>query len=79
MDKKTRGRVAFAVCGSFCTLDAALVQAERLVQDGWQLIPVMSYAAAGQDTRFGTAAHWRARLEQIAGRPVLDTLQGAEP
>ena len=38
MDKKTRGRVAFAVCGSFCTLDAALVQAERLVQDGWQLI-----------------------------------------
>ena len=60
MDKMTRGRVAFAVCGSFCTLDAALVQAERLVQDGWQLIPVMSYAAAGQDTRFGTAAHWRA-------------------
>lgn len=79
MDKMTRGRVAFAVCGSFCTLDAALVQAERLVQDGWQLIPVMSYAAAGQDTRFGTAAHWRSRLEQIAGRPVLDTLQGAEP
>lgn len=44
--------MAFAVCGSFCTLDAALVQAERLVQDGWQMIPVMSYAAAGQDTRF---------------------------
>ncbi len=43
MDKMTRGRVAFAVCGSFCTLDAALVQAERLVQGGWQLIPVMSY------------------------------------
>ena len=79
MDKMTRGRVAFAVCGSFCTLDAALVQAERLVQGGWQLIPVMSYAAAGQDTRFGTAAHWRSRLEQISGRPVLDTLQGAEP
>ena len=79
MDKMTQGPGGFAVCGSFCTLDAALVQAERLVQDGWQLIPVMSYAAAGQDTRFGTAAHWRARLEQIAGRPVLDTLQGAEP
>lgn len=79
MDKTTRGRAAFAVCGSFCTLDAALAQARELVRMGWQLIPVMSYAAAGQDTRFGTAAHWRARLEQLAGRPVLDTLQGVEP
>lgn len=79
MNKPEPRRAAFAVCGSFCTLEAALAQAQRLAQAGWQLIPVMSYAAAGQDTRFGTAAHWRARLEQIAQRPVLDTLQGVEP
>ena len=59
MDKKTRGRVAFAVCGSFCTLDAALVQAERLVQDGWQLIwhrrPLAG--TAGADLRTACAGH----------------------
>lgn len=70
---------AFAVCGSFCTLGAALAQAESLARQGWELIPVMSVSASRLDTRFGTAAYWRARLESAAGREVLDTLQAVEP
>lgn len=72
-------RAAFAVCGSFCTLETALVQAQRLTELGWQLLPIMSFAAAGCDTRFGRAADWRARLSRITGSPVLDTLQAVEP
>ena len=37
-----RGRIAFAVCGSFCTLGTATAQAGRLVRQGWELLPVMS-------------------------------------
>ena len=31
MKRQLRGTVAFAVCGSFCTLGAAVAQAEQLV------------------------------------------------
>ena len=47
MKRQLRGTVAFAVCGSFCTLGAAVAQAEQLVRQGWELLPVMSYAASG--------------------------------
>ena len=70
---------AFAVCGSFCTLEAALVQAARLRAMGWELLPVMSFTAARCDTRFGRAEEWRQRLEALTGHPVLDTLQAVEP
>ena len=74
-----RGAVAFAMCGSFCTFAAAVPQAARLVQLGWDVLPIMSFAAAGLDTRFGPAAQWRARLEQATGRPVMDSLTAVEP
>ena len=71
--------MAFAVCGSFCTLGAAVAQAEQLVRQGWELLPVMSYAASGLNTRFGRADEWKDRLETLTGHRVLDTLQDVEP
>ena len=79
MKRQLRGTVAFAVCGSFCTLGAAVAQAEQLVRQGWELLPVMSYAASGLNTRFGRADEWKARLETLTGHRVLDTLQDVEP
>ncbi len=65
--------------GAFCTLGAAVAQAEQLVRQGWELLPVMSYAASGLNTRFGRADEWKARLETLTGHRVLDTLQDVEP
>ena len=79
MNTQHRSRAAFAVCGSFCTLGAAAAQAEQLVRQGWELLPVMSYAASGLNTRFGRADEWKARLETLTGHRVLDTLQDVEP
>ena len=79
MNAEHKGTVAFALCGSFCTFEAAVPQAARLAALGWQVLPVMSFAAANTDTRFGQAAGWKARLEAAAGRPVLDTLAAVEP
>lgn len=79
MKPNTRKTVAFAVCGSFCTLEAAVAQAARLTASGWEVLPVMSYAAAGLDTRFGRASEWRQQLEGLTGHAVLDTLQAVEP
>ena len=79
MNGEHKGSLAFALCGSFCTFEAAVPQAARLAALGWQVLPVMSFAAAATDTRFGLAAGWKARLEAAAGRPVLDTLTAVEP
>ena len=79
MKRQLRGTVAFAVCGSFCTRGAAVAQAEQLVRQGWELLPVMSYAASGLNTRFGRADEWKDRLETLTGHRVLDTLQDVEP
>ena len=53
MTTEKKGCLAFAVCGSFCTLEDALGAAQALTAQGWTLLPVMSFAAQ-QDTRFGT-------------------------
>ena len=78
MSTQKKGRIAFAVCGSFCTLEAALAAAQQLTEQGWELLPIMSFAAK-QDTRFGTGQFWQERLEALTSHVVLDTLQAVEP
>ena len=78
MTTEKKGCLAFAVCGSFCTLEDALGAAQALTAQGWTLLPIMSFAAQ-QDTRFGPGESWRQRLQAVAGQPVLDTLQAVEP
>lgn len=79
MKIQRQGTVAFAVCGSFCTLGAAMAQAEQLVRQGWELLPVMSFAASRLNTRFGRADEWKEKFAALTGKPVLDTLQEVEP
>lgn len=71
--------VVFALCGSFCSFAAVLPQVRALAARGWQILPVLSNAAAATDTRFGTAAALRAELEEITGRVPLTTLREVEP
>ena len=78
MTTQKRESAAFAVCGSFCTLETALEAARMLTLQGWDLLPIMSFAAK-QDTRFGTGQFWQERLEALTGHAVLDTLQAVEP
>ena len=71
--------VVFAMCGSFCTFDKVIVQVRRLVEQGFRVLPLMSFAAAGMDTRFGTARGWKDQLRLITGYTPIETLQEAEP
>ena len=71
--------VAFALCGSFCTVEAVLPQIARLRAAGWEVLPILSASAASLDTRFGTAAELKDRLRELTGRAPLETLQQVEP
>lgn len=71
--------VGFAITGSFCTFKTAFEQMERLAAQGYRILPIFSFHAAHEDTRFGTARSWLLRAEQIAGIPPITTLSAAEP
>ena len=43
--------VVFALCGSFCTFETVLPQIIRLRACGWEVLPMLSYAASALDTR----------------------------
>lgn len=72
-------RIGYALTGSFCTFAASLQQMEVLAELGYDLYPIMSHTAWETDTRFGPAARFRSRMEEIAGREVIHTLARAEP
>lgn len=72
-------RVVWAMCGSFCTFEKTVAVMEQMVRGGTQVLPLMSFNAAGLDTRFGRAEDWKKKVEEVTGSRPIDTLQGAEP
>jgi dipicolinate synthase subunit B len=65
--------------GSFCTLEEVLKQMQELVDMGNQVFPIMSFAVADTDTRFGTAQFFKDKVYEITGNRPIMTLQDAEP
>lgn len=71
-------RVGLAMTGSYCTFDKVLTAAQRLCKS-YEVTGIMSPNAAVVDTRFGPAAQFRARLEEITGRGIITTIPQSEP
>ena len=71
-------RLGLAVTGSHCTFSRAL-EAFRPLKRDYTLVPILSGAAAGTDTRFFAASAFRAELEAFCGREAVDTVVKAEP
>lgn len=71
--------IAYALCGSFCTMDRSLEQLRLLAKEGYSILPIFSFNAASIDTRFGRAEEIRKEVEEICGRQAVTTVEGAEP
>ena len=70
--------IGFALCGSYCTYDRVFPVIETLRKE-YKVIPILSEAAYTTDSRFGTAEHWKTRLEEICGCPPLHLISQVEP
>lgn len=71
--------LGYAFCGSFCTHKSSLEQLEKLVASGYDVQPIFSFSVFESDTRFGSAADLKERVERICGRSVIHTVKDAEP
>ncbi|HEY8422272.1 MAG TPA: dipicolinate synthase subunit B [Thermoclostridium sp.] len=72
-------KIGFALTGSFCTLQSALLQMEKLVFLGADILPVVSYSVKSTDTRFGTAQYFLEQIKSITGKKCIDSIVDAEP
>ena len=72
-------KLGFAVTGSFCTFAPMLKSMEACREQGFDIFPILSPAAAQTDTRFGKAADFLAKIQEISGRPPILVIVGAEP
>ena len=72
-------KIAWAFCGSFCTLEKAMNVMEDLTYNGADITPIFSEKTFSTNTRFGTAKHWQTYAESITGHKVLHTITEVEP
>lgn len=72
-------RIGITMTGSFCTFSKVIEQIRELAKRGADIIPIMSFNSSKLDTKFGKAKDFVSEIEQISGKKVIDTIQGAEP
>lgn len=70
--------IGFAFTGSFCTYAQIFPIVEVLTAEH-QVFPIFSFSAAGVDSRFGPAQEHIRKAQEICGRDVIRTMEGAEP
>lgn len=72
-------KIGFAVTGSHCTLSEIIEVMKRLVDEGADVTPIISYSVESMDTRFGKAEEWKHQFQEITKRIPIHSIPDAEP
>lgn len=72
-------KICYGFCGSFCTVARSFAVLKQLVDEGHEVLPVGSYNFLHTDTRFGKAEDWIKKIETLCGRPMIASIEEAEP
>ncbi|MFD2682777.1 dipicolinate synthase subunit B [Bacillus seohaeanensis] len=72
-------RIGFGLTGSHCTYDAVFPEIERLVNNGAEVVPIVTSTVKNTETRFGDGEDWIRRIEEVTGNKVIDSIVDAEP
>lgn len=70
--------IGFALTGSFCTFEKTIQEMKKLSKK-CNIIPIMSFNSYFLDTKFGKAIEIRKKIEEICNKPIINTIQKAEP
>lgn len=72
-------KVGFAMTGSFCTFKNTIPKIKDIINQGAEVVPIMSFNAYQTDTRFGNAQDFIDEIERITGKKIIHTIPDAEP
>ncbi len=76
MNKTT---IAFAMTGSFCTLQKAIDEMKKLKESGYNILPIMSFNVFNLNTKFGKADDFINQVKKISGKDIIHEITTAEP
>ena len=72
-------KIGIGITGSFCSFEKVYSVLQDLNDQGADLYPIMSFAANSNDTKFGLAEDWNKKFMELTGKPLVNTIAGAEP
>jgi dipicolinate synthase subunit B len=71
-------KIGVGLTGAYCVFDQVFPQIERLVGEGAEVIPIVSYQVASTNSRYGNASDFLMRLRNITGYDAIQTMTDAE-
>lgn len=72
-------KIGFAFTGSHCMIGEVVKVLQRLVDEGAEVTPIISYSVETMDTRFGKAEDWKNKFKEITQKDLIQTIPAAEP
>ena len=72
-------KIGFVLTGSFCTFKKTIPKIKELINQGAQVLPIMSYNSYELDTKFGKAKVFISQIEEITNKKIIHTITEAEP
>lgn len=72
-------KIGFALTGSFCTFEKTILQISKLIEEGAEILPIMSFNSYSINSRFGEPKEFIKRIQDITGREIIHTIEDAEP
>lgn len=71
-------KIGFALTGSFCAFEKTILQIQRLIEEGADVLPIMSFNSYNIDSKFGKAKDFIDRIEDITGKKIIHSIEEAE-
>ncbi|MGE5456612.1 MAG: dipicolinate synthase subunit B [Ignavibacteriales bacterium] len=71
-------KIGFGITGSFCVFEKVLIGLKELVDNGYDVYPVVTFNTNDISTRFGSNEEFIKNVEEITGKKVVNTIEGAE-
>ncbi|MBR3324685.1 MAG: dipicolinate synthase subunit B [Clostridia bacterium] len=71
--------IGFAITGSFCTFSKTIIQIKKIIKEGANVIPIMSYNSYNLNTKFGKAQDYIKEIEEITKNKIIHSIKEAEP
>ena len=74
----TGKKIGFALTGSFCLFEKAIKQMSRLIEEGAQIIPIMSFNSYNLDTKYGNSKDFINKIEDLTGKKIIHSIDKAQ-
>jgi dipicolinate synthase subunit B len=71
-------KIGFAITSSFCSIGKILDPIQQLIDQGYEIIPIVSPAVIETNTRFGDGKKFKEIIEKITNNKIVSTIVDAE-